>query len=212
MTSSSSKLYWHWVLVCTLGEVIGFGGVPVLGGALILALTASLDPTIRSLLLFATSVVGGLGEGAILAAFQLRVLRRSLPSLNARHWTLYTAIAASFAWLCGMLVPLLDDLFGLSNVAQIAIWVPASFLILLSIGTAQSWVLRDVIDKPQRWIAVNVLGWLLGLPWTFVLPALLRESAPIAIWVATFIVAGVMMGLTVGLVTGSLVIKLEARN
>ena len=212
MTSKSRKLYWRWVLVCTLGEIIGFGGIPVLGAASILSLTGELAPATRSILVYVTAVVGGLGEGAILAIFQLTVLRRQLPLLNARRWLFYTAVAASFAWACGMLAPLLDDLFGLTAAAQIAIWAPASVLILLSIGTAQYWVLRGVIDKPQRWITANVAGWLLGLPWTFVLPALLPESAPISVWASTFIVAGVLMGLTVGLVTGRLVIKLHARH
>lgn len=111
-----------------------------------------------------------------------------------------------------MLAPLLDDLFGLPAAAQIALWVPASILILLSIGTAQSWVLRDVIDLPYRWLAANVAGWLLGLPWTFALPALLPESAPVPVWVSAFLIAGVLMGLTVGLVTGRLVVKLEPRK
>jgi hypothetical protein len=212
MTSSSSQLYWRWVLVCALGEIVGFGGVPVLGGALIIWLTEGLDPIVRSILVYAASAIGGLGEGAILAVFQLRVLGRQLPLLNRRRWLSFTAVAASFAWLCGMLAPLLDDLFGLTVTAQVAIWVPASVLILLSIGAAQAWVLRDVIDKPQRWITANVVGWLLGLPWTFILPALLPESAPISIWVSTFIVAGILMGLTVGLVTGRLVVKLAPRE
>ena len=175
-------------------------------------MTEGLDPISRSITVYATSVLAGLGEGAILAMFQLRVLRRLLPSLNARRWLCFTAVAASFAWACGMLAPLLDDLYGLSVPSQIVIWALASVLILLSIGTAQSWVLRDVIDRPQRWITANVFGWLLGLPWTFVLPAMLPESAPIFVWVATFVVAGVLMGLTVGLVTGRLVIQLTARE
>jgi hypothetical protein len=212
MTSRSSKVYWRWVLVCTLGEIIGFGGVPILAGSLVLVLTASLDPIARSLLLFAASVIGGLGEGAILAAFQLRVLHHLLPSLNTRRWLSYTAVAASFAWFCGMLTPLLDDILGLAATVRIALWIPASILILLSIGTAQSWVLQGVVDKPYRWIVANVLGWLLGLPWTFVLPSLLPDDAPVAAWVATFGLAGVMMGLTVGLVTGRLLVRLVPRD
>jgi len=209
MSPGVADRYWQWVLACTLGEIIGFGGVPVLGAALVLWLSSGLEPGTRSILLFAIAVIGGLGEGAILALFQLRVLRTLLPRLNARRWVLSTAGAASFAWLCGMLAPLLDDLVGLSASAAIAIWVPAGLLILLSIGAAQAWVLRGVVDSPNRWITANVLGWLLGLPWTFVLPALLPETAPIPVWVATFSIAGVMMGLTVGLVTGRTLIRLH---
>ena len=209
MASNSADLYWRWVLACTVGEIIGFVGLPVLAGAAVLALTGDFDPALRSIILYATSAVGGLGEGAVLALFQLRVLRRHLTHLDGRRWVLYTACAASFAWLCGMLAPLLDDLFGLTPATQIAIWLPASVLILLSIGTAQSWVLRDVIKRPHRWIMANVTGWLLGLPWTFLLPALLPDNAPMPVWLSTFLVAGVLMGLTVGLVTGRLVIKLQ---
>ena len=71
-----------------------------------------------------------------------------------------------------MLAPALDDLIGLSTPTQVAIWIPASLLILCSIGGAQAWVLRGVVEQPHRWIAANLLGWLAGLPWTFVLPAL----------------------------------------
>jgi len=196
------------VLACTVGEIIGFVGLPILGGAAILWLTGGLDPTIRSIILYSFAAIGGLGEGAVLALFQLRPLRLRFPKLHAQRWVLFTALAASFAWLCGMLAPLLDDLFGLSAAAQIAIWLPASVLILLSIGTAQSWVLREVINQPQRWITANVAGWLLGLPWTFILPALLPEGAPVSVWISAFLIAGALMGLTVGLVTGWMFVRL----
>jgi hypothetical protein len=81
-------------------------------------------------------------------------------------------------------------------------------LILVSIGSAQAWVLSGGVERPQRWITANALGWLLGLPWTFVLPALLPEDAPTVVWVGTFVIAGVLMGLTVGLVTGWTLVNL----
>lgn len=208
MGPNTSHTYWRWVLVCTTGELLGFGGIPVLGGALTLWLTGGLPPAVQSIALYVIAAIGGLGEGAVLAWFQLRVLRRQLPLLDARRWTRNTALGASFAWMCGMLAPTLDELIGVSAGAQIAIWVPAGLLILFSIGTAQSWVLRELVDRPRRWIKANVLAWLLGLPWTFVLPALLPESAPMTVRLATFAVAGVLMGLTVGLVTGAVVVRL----
>lgn len=211
MTSRSANLYWQWVLACTAGEIVGFVGAPILGGAVVLWLTASVDPTIRSILLYLIAAIGGLGEGAVLAVFQLRPLRSRFPNLNVHRWVRNTALAASFAWLCGMLAPTLDDLIGLTATSQVAIWLPASVLILLSIGTAQSWVLRDVVARPRRWITANVAGWLLGLPWTFILPALLPEDAPVFVWVVTFFVAGALMGLTVGLVTGWMFTRLEER-
>jgi len=192
-----------------MGELIGFGGIPVAGSALAIWLTSALDAATQSVVLYAVAVVGGLGEGAVLAWFQLRVLSETFPALNARLWIVATAAAASIAWACGMLAPTLDEVVGLSTATQIAIWIPASLLILLSIGAAQAWVLRRVVINPGSWVVANSVGWLAGLPWTFVLPALLPESAPIAWWIAAFVVAGVLMGMTVGVVTGAFLLRLR---
>jgi hypothetical protein len=203
------RLWRRWVINFTLGELIGFGGIPVLGAAITLWLTGEMDTGSRSLLLYAVAILGGLGEGSVLGWFQSRVLREFLPGYQAKRWILATAVASAFAWACGMLAPTLDDVFGLAPTLQIAIWVPASLLILLSIGSAQAWVLRGLVERPQRWITANVLGWLAGLPWTFALPALVPESAAIAVWILTFVVAGVLMGLTAGAVTGLFLIRLN---
>lgn len=206
--SDSSGLWRRWTLAFTLGELLGFGGVPVLIAALLLWLTDGMAAADRALPMYAVSVVGGLGEGAILGWFQARVLGDCLPALDASRWIKATALAAAFAWACGMLAPTLDDLVGLSAVAQIAIWVPASLLILLSIGSAQSIVLRGIVARPRRWILANAVGWLAGLPWTFLLPALVPETAPIPVWIPVFVVAGVLMGLTAGAVTGAFLLRI----
>ena len=210
MSTPAATLYRRWVVACTAGELLGFGGIPVLGAALALTLTTGLAADARALTLYVVAVAGGLAEGAVLAWFQLRVLGPLLPRLSRRRWLVATALAAALAWACGMLAPLLDDLVGLAPAAQIAIWVPAGIAILLSIGSAQAWVLRGIVHTPQRWLIANVIAWLAGLPWTFVLPALLPESSPMAVWISTFVVAGVLMGVTVGLVTGVAVTRMRA--
>lgn len=207
-----NNLYRRWVLACTAGELIGFGGIPVPGAALAIMLTEGLQPDARAVVLYAVAVVGGLGEGAVLAWFQFRVLGARLPLLSRRRWLWATALAASFGWACGMLAPLLDDLVGLSPAMQIAIWVPASIAILLSIGGAQAWALRGIVERPGHWLLANVLGWMAGAPWTFILPALLPESAPPAVWITTFVFAGILMGVTVGLVTGLALVRMRVVN
>lgn len=211
MSSIDQSTYRRWVLYCTLGELVGFGGIPVLGGALAFWLTADFSEEPRSLVLYAVAVIGGFGEGAVLAWFQLRVLRQVFPRLDSRHWVVATATAAASAWLLGYLAPTLDDLFAITAAVQIAIWIPAGILILLSIGAAQAWVLREIVERPQRWLTANVLGWLLGLPWTFVLPAIVPEGSAMAVWIAVFVVAGVLMGVTVGIVTGFVLVRLSPR-
>lgn len=208
MTKPLNSLFRRWILYCTVGELVGFGGIPVLGGAIVFSLTAELPSESRSLVLYAVAAVGGLGEGAVLAWFQLRVLHERFPTLDARQWIVATALAASVAWMLGMLAPTLDDVLRVSPATQLAIWIPASVLILLSIGAAQAWVLRQVVERPKRWITANVLGWLLGLTWTFALPALLPDSTSVVVWIATFVLAGMLMGLTVGVVTGFTLVRL----
>lgn len=208
--SDSRTLWRRWVLAFTLGELIGFGGIPALGAFVALSLTAQLDGATQAVILYVVAVIGGLGEGAVLAWFQLRVLRRRLPRLEPRRWIFATAIAAAFAWACGMLAPTLDALVGLTLAAQAAIWIPSGVLILASIGIAQACALRGVVERPQRWLVANVAGWAAGLPWTFVLPALVPESAPWPIWLVAFIVAGVLMGATAGAITGAFVVRLKA--
>ena len=212
MLARDAALYRRWVFACTAGELIGFGGIPVLGAALALMLTQGLAPEVRSVTLYAVAVVGGLGEGAVLAWFQLLVLGAHLRQLSRRRWIGATAAAAAFAWACGMIAPLLDDLVGLAPAMQVAIWVPASVAILVSIGGAQAWALRGVVEAPWHWLVANVIAWLAGLPWTFVLPALLPESAPMPVWIGTFVLAGVLMGLTVGLITGLAVTRMRVSS
>lgn len=209
MQEQETGIYRRWVAFCTAGELLGFGGIPVIGGITVVLLTSGLDTGTRALLLYAVAVVGGAGEGAVLGWFQLRVLEALLPRLDGQHWLLATASAAAAAWALGMLPSTLDDLFSIATWLQVAIWIPAAVLILISIGAAQSMVLRGVVSNPGSWLVANVLGWLAGLPWTFLLPALLPESAPVAVWIATFAVAGVLMGLTVGLVTGLALLRLR---
>lgn len=209
MVSVRSDIWRRWVVACTAGELLGFGGIPVLGGAISLWLTEGLGAGERSLILYAVAVLGGLGEGTVLGWFQARILAEHLPEVTGHRWMRATALAAAFAWACGMLAPTADDLVGLSATARVAIWIPAGLLILFSIGTAQAWVLRGQVTRPGLWIAGNVLGWLAGLPWTFVLPALLPETAPLIVWIVTFCVAGVLMGATVGAVTGVFLLRLS---
>jgi hypothetical protein len=85
---------------------------------------------------------------------------------------------------------------------MMSLWIPCSVAILMSIGSAQALVLRRVVARPGRWVWANVLGWLAGLPFTFLLPAALPETAPMWAWIVCFVVAGVLMGGTAGLITG----------
>lgn len=200
----------RWVLRFTLGELVGFGLLPALGGTLVAAWTNGMSATPRALLLYAVAVGAGFGEGAVLGAFQRPVVQALFPSVSGRRWVLATGLAASVAWAAGMLAPTLDDVVGLSTGAMVGIWAAAGVVILSSIGTAQAWVLRGHTSRARSWIVANAVGWLCGLPWTFALPALLPDDAPPVAFGGVFAVAGVLMGATTGWVTGRWLQRLAA--
>ena len=192
----------RWVGAVTLGELLGFGGIPALGGVLVAAALAGVEDSVRAIALYVVAIVGGLGEGAVLGWFQQRVLVEWWPGLDRRRYVGHTAVAAAVAWGLGMLAPTLDDLVGLSLPVQIGLMVAAGLAILPSIGLAQARVLAEVTPRARGWVGVNVLGWLLGLPWTFVAPASVPDDAPLWAFVLAFALGGTLMGATVGVVTG----------
>lgn len=208
MSRSTSALWLRWVGAFTLGEVLGFGCLPAALGLGVMTLTKELPATPRGLLLYAVAIVGGLGEGAVVGAFQRRVLREVLPSLDGRAWVRHTAFAAAGAWAVGMCAPTLDELFTLPPAVMVALWVPAAVLILLSIGGVQARLLRGVVARPARWLWINVAGWLAGLPWTFIAPAVLPDDSPAWRFGVAFLLGGTLMGATTGAITGVLVVRL----
>ncbi|HJL19568.1 MAG TPA: hypothetical protein RMH99_28150 [Sandaracinaceae bacterium LLY-WYZ-13_1] len=211
MRGAGARLWQRWVVAFTLGELVGFGLIPALGGLGVFALTGSMPTAPRALLLYVVAVVGGFGEGAVLAAFQRRVLRTAWPTIAGRRWVVRTGAAASVAWAAGMLPPTLDDLVALPVEAHVALWVVAGIVILPSIGVAQASVLAEHAARPGRWVLWNVLGWLGGLPWTFVLPALVPDDAPLAAFGGAMLIGGVLMGATAGAITGVGLVRLTRR-
>lgn len=206
-----ARVWRQWVVACTLGELIGFGLLPAAAGLMAYTLTTEVAPVPRALILYVVSIVGGLGEGAVLAGFQLTVLKKVMPAIDGRRWVVYTATAAAVAWGAGMLAPTLDDIVGLPVAAQVAVWLFAAVVIVPSIGFAQSLVLRSLVEQPHRWTLANAFGWLVGLQWTFVLPMMLPDDAPPLYFGVAMVVGGVLMGLTVGMVTGRALITLERK-
>lgn len=205
-----TPLWRQWVLRFTLGELLGFGLVPVLGGMLLWAATGHLEASARAGLIYGVAIVGGLFEGATLATFQWRLVACVVPEISRAKWIVHTAIAASVAWAAGMLAPTLDDMYQLSTAVMVAIWVPASIIILLSIGYAQQRLLRPHVRRAWRWLVANIVGWLLGLPWTFVLPALLPPGTPTWGFAIAFGIGGTLMGATAGAVTGMALLRFQS--
>jgi hypothetical protein len=147
-------------------------------------------------------ILAGIGEATILGTAQWRVLRHALPALSRRAWVGAIAAGAGVAWALGLLPSTLDALVSLPWAFLLAAWVGLAPPLLCTIGVAQWLVLRRHLRDAGRWIVANVLGWLLGLPVTFIGPALVPDGSPPAVWAAVFLGCGLLMGAIVGAVTG----------
>jgi hypothetical protein len=205
-TGPRPRLWRRWVLATTAGEAVGF---------LLPALAAGLIPSSAGdLVRLVVLVVAGAGEGAVLGWAQSRVLRRPLPDLRVSAWTVRTALAAAVAWLIGMLPSVLSDRWTrLPAVVVAALGVVAGGVLLASIGVAQWTVLRRHLRGSGWWIGWTALGWAAALVvFTLVATPLWRPGQSDVLVAAIGAVAGVLMAVTVAVVTGWGLIHLLGRN
>jgi uncharacterized integral membrane protein len=199
-----------WIAACTAGEILGFGAAALWA---FLALTLfgmdPVSPGARAGFL-GLMVVAGLFEGLVLGSLQWLVLRRRFRRLRALHWTGATAAMAALGWFLGMLPQALREPAAAGAGAA---WEPPAVLILAgaagfgavigaAFGLAQWLVLRRHARGAARWIPANALGWAMGLPWAFVAGNLGDLTASVPLAVALSALAGLLMGLSVAVVTG----------
>lgn len=188
-----------WLAYVTAGEALGFivPGITWLTGWKL---------GLPALPLAAVVVVAGAGEGAVLGWSQWRVLRGWQPAVTAR-WVRLTAIAAAISWALGMAPSTAYDL-GAPTLAAIAVGVAGAPFLLVTIGTAQWLVLHRFVPRAWRWIAVNAVAWFVALPPTFIGPALVPADAPVALDLAVWGVAGLLMAAILAAVTGAAMARL----
>ncbi|MFP8964318.1 hypothetical protein ACLIYP_27715, partial [Streptomyces nanhaiensis] len=184
----------------TAGALAGFTAPAVVGASTAAWPTAAFT---------AALIAAGAVEGAVLGAAQVRVLRRVWPRLGGLRWTAATGGGAAVAWFLGLLPAALHDTVSRRPVlvaAAAALLVPA---LLLSVGTAQWWVLRAHAERAHRWIAGSAAGWLLGLAVFFAITTPLwrpGQSAPVAALIG--VAGGAAMAVTAAAVTGWVLVRL----
>jgi hypothetical protein len=160
--------------------------------------------------LYATLVCAGACEGAVLASAQWIVLKDALPALSAQRWIAATAAAAALAWSLGMLPSTLGDrLEAVPLIVLAPVFAAGGIVLLLSIGGAQSLVLRAHVTRAWRWAGANALAWCAGLLVSVsFMSILLTENTTLAAGIAIGAIAGVLMGASVAVVTGWFLVRI----
>ncbi|MFX0577858.1 hypothetical protein [Nocardia nepalensis] len=197
-------LWRRWFTNVTLGELLGFAAPAVTG-----ALVRDTAPVTALALLIA-----GVVEGSVLGWFQARVLRSALPGLRSGDWIRATALGALVAWSIGAVPVLAGD--GLDTWSP-WILVPAAtvggVVLLLSLGVAQWFVLRDHVIGAGRWIWATALAWLAGLlAFTAFTSPLWQPGQSTALVVLIGIVGGLLMAATMAAVTGYFLVRILRTN
>ncbi len=185
----------RWTLYVTAGETVGFAVAAAIAvGVTVLGLS---DPARYPIV-----VAAGAAEGALLGTAQYLAMRESKPPPAA--WIGSTSAAAALAWAIGMLISLFGEL-----PAPPLLFLGA-LVIIASIPVAQWAVLR----RPHsfRWVPVNMGAWAIGLLWTFAPSPIIDETTPIPLVVLLYVIAGVLMALTVAALTAHTAGRLFGRE
>ncbi|MGW6930839.1 hypothetical protein ACWGE0_12305 [Lentzea sp. NPDC054927] len=199
-TQLAARDIWRsWFRWTTAGEFAGFLA-PALAGAL----TSS--PQLL--------VLAGVIEGAVLGATQAVVLRRVDSTLNGRNWIGVTALAAGFAWAVAMLaVHNGGRLNTLPLAAVLPIAAVAGTGVLLSLGTAQWFLMRNHFARAHLWIWANALAWGVGLVvFTAVTTPLWQPGQSAELIALIGALGGLLMAAIMAAVTGAALIRLVRRK
>lgn len=186
--STRSQFTRRWILRVAIGEAVGFA---VAAGAAILSIILELDDARRLAFLVAAGAI----EGAALATGQYLAMVRDRP--RPGRWIGATAGAAAVAWFLGMLPSTIG--MRLDSAGTIAVAAIGAVLLLASIPLAQWIAMRR--RATFRWVPVNMGAWLLAILWTFAPSPLVDEQSPLPLVATLYVVAGILMALTVAALT-----------
>ncbi|GHF24585.1 hypothetical protein [Pseudolysinimonas yzui] len=190
----------RWIVRVTIAEAAGFAVAAGVGASL--AVTAA--PTAIA---YPAAVLAGAVEGLALGTGQYSAMRGGRPGRAA--WLGATAGAAAVAWALGML----PSTIGV-DLESPTTWVLLAFgavLLLASIPVAQWLVLRAAGRRDAgAWVPVTMGAWALAILWTAAPSPFIDERSPFALVIVLYVIAGVLMAVTVAALTAPLARRLFA--
>ena len=193
-SAGERSLLVNWIVGTTFGETAGFAVAAAVGAALSVA-------AVGSAATYAFLVSAGAIEGALLGFGQSTALRRSGVDISRRAWVLRTSLAAAVAWSIGLLPSTLGPLEWTEPMVVGAV-VLGAVALLASIPLAQLPLLRRVARPAWPWVPANVLAWSLGVAWTMLPSPFVDEGTPPPVILLVYVAAGLLMALTVAVITG----------
>lgn len=176
-----------------LGETLGFAVAAVAGGTLASA-------SAPASLAYPLMVAAGAVEGACLGAGQVAGFGKPRP-VPPGPWIGVTALGAAAAWSIGLLPSTIPG-FSLDDPLAVVLTALGAIVLLASIPLLQWSVLRRSTRPAFFWVPANMLAWALGILWTLAPSLFIDESTPSGTVLAVFLIAGLLMAVTVATITG----------
>lgn len=194
-----SRFASRWILLVTAGEALGF---TVAIGAALASIALGWDDARMLILLLPAGAI----EGALLATGQYMAMQRERP--RPGRWIGFTAAAASVAWLIGMLPSMLG--LSLESALSIVLLVLGGVVLLASLPLAQ-WL---AMARPRtfRWVPITMGAWLVAILWTAAPSLFHNESTPVPFIAALYGIAGLLMAVTIAVLTMPLARSLFAHD
>ncbi|TAJ17410.1 MAG: hypothetical protein EPO65_11145 [Dehalococcoidia bacterium] len=204
MTRTPRSLWARWVAHFVAGELVGLGGVGLIGLLAMAFVPDDASTALQVLLFVLMSASGGL-EGISVGWSQHRVLREVLPDVSRRAWILATTAGAVGAWVIGAGVAMsLPSSVDPSDVLWL--WAILGVALGAVLGGAQAFALRGHVPAVERWIVANAVGWSAGLAVSFAGIGLASE-VPTLLAIPLALVTGALTGIAPGAVTGHALVR-----
>lgn len=185
----------RWIVIVSLGEAAGFAVATTV--ALLVILTGvPAGPA------FAAIVGGGAIEGTLLGTAQWLAMPGTRPP--ALRWIPATAAGAAIAWSLGML----PSTLGLvPSTPETYLAFAAGALALLASIPVLQWA-AIARTGTGRWIPVNMGAWAVAVLWTAAPSPIIDETSPTALIAALYVLAGLLMAVTIAALTAKTATRL----
>jgi hypothetical protein len=215
--SNPSKFYRNWIVANALGELIGLGITFSMAYLVFSNLGESnaLLPVLASDGLF---LLTGVIEGWIVGSAQAWALGRLLPQIPKKAWVRATIYGALSAWFLGIIPSTVLSLANPGPAQAGGAEPPAWLIYLLAAGMGlvlgpilalPQWrVLRHSLPRAGWWVLANALAWMVGMPVIFIGTNVIGPGVPAYRIIGALLAAIFTAGAVVGIVHGSMLLKL----
>ncbi|GAA2085473.1 hypothetical protein GCM10009840_23260 [Pseudolysinimonas kribbensis] len=182
----------RWIVAVTVGEAVGFA---VAAAIAVVVTVSGMNPALGLLLI----VSGGAVEGALLGIGQVVGLGRFAPA--RRRWIGATSAGAAAAWGIG----LMPSTIGLNDLTPAVIpLVALGAVLLLSMIPVAQWLAIRHRPRSLRWVPASMGSWAVAAAWTAAPSPFIDEGSPLALVAGLYVVAGLLMALTIASLTAPL--------